>query len=82
MHSALVSIRVILGLLVQIGVAIWLFLQATRDKSARWVWALFGLTFGISAAILYFLMQLVEEMKQKRTSKRLRRRIWRRTDGW
>ena len=56
----------ILHVLVKFGVAIWLFNQAKRDRATSWVWGLFGLIFGISAAILYFLMQLIEEMKMKR----------------
>ena len=70
MQKGLLAARTILGLLVQIGIAVWLFMQAKRDKAARWVWALFGLTFGISAAILYFLLQLIEEMKLKRKSEK------------
>jgi len=46
----------------------WLFIQARRDKATSWIWLLFGCTFGISAAILYFLMQLVDDMKQNRTT--------------
>lgn len=53
----------ILPALVQIGIGIWLFQQARRDERSRWVWGLFGLTFGINAAILYFLMQLIEQAK-------------------
>ena len=58
----------ILYVLVRFGVGIWLFIQAKRDRAASWVWGLFGLIFSISAAILYFVMQLVEEMKLKRIS--------------
>lgn len=60
--------RNIVSMLVCLGVAVWLFIQAKRDKASPWVWCLFGFTFGISAAILYFLIQLIEEMKMKRTA--------------
>ena len=65
-QHTLVTVRAVLCALVQTGVAVWLFVEATRDKAARWVWSLFGLTFGLSAAILYFLVQLVEESRLKR----------------
>ena len=67
-QKGMIGARSILTLLVQIGIGIWLFIQAKRDKAKSWIWLLFGLSFGVSAAILYFLMQLVEEMKFKRTS--------------
>ncbi len=67
-HKALIAARSIVSVLVYLGVAIWLFIQAKRDKASPWVWGLFGLIFGISAAILYFLMQFIEEMKMKRTA--------------
>lgn len=58
----------IVSMLVHFGVGVWLFIQAKQDKAIPWVWGLFGLTFGISAAILYFLMYLIKEMKIKRTA--------------
>lgn len=61
----LVTSQSIVPALVQIGVAVWLFQQARRDSRSRWTWSLFGLVFGISAAFLYFLMQLVEQMKTR-----------------
>jgi len=67
-QKGMLASRNILSLLVQIGIGMWLFIQARRDKATSWIWLLFGCTFGISAAILYFLMQLVDEMKQNRTT--------------
>ncbi len=66
-HKAMLAARNIISVLVQVGVAVWLFIQAKRDRATSWVWGLFGLTFGISAAILYFLLRLVDEMKVKRS---------------
>ena len=66
-HKAMLAARNIASVLVHIGIAAWLFIQAKWDRNTSWVWALFGFTFGISAAILYFLLRLVEEMKAKRS---------------
>ena len=62
------TVQRILYVVVQFGVAIWLFIQAKRDRTRSWVWGLFGLIFGIVAVVLYFLMQLIEQMKMKRTA--------------
>ncbi|MEO0376595.1 MAG: hypothetical protein AAF329_18630 [Cyanobacteria bacterium P01_A01_bin.17] len=64
-ESAMVTFRVTIAALVQIGVGYWMFIQATRDHRSQWTWCLFGLTFGINAAILYFLVQLTEQVKLK-----------------
>jgi len=49
--------------LVNIVIAVWLFVAAKRNVRAKWIWALFGLTYGLSAIILYFIMDLIEEIK-------------------
>ncbi|MDD5707082.1 MAG: hypothetical protein PHR35_14255 [Kiritimatiellae bacterium] len=54
---------------VTIAVAIWMFLQARRDGAARWVWMLFGLAFGLMAPVLYFLLQLIQELRSVRNMK-------------
>ncbi|MCK4820910.1 hypothetical protein KA005_34415, partial [bacterium] len=67
-QKGMLAARNIVSVLVQVGVAVWLFIQAKRDRATSWVWGLFGLTFGISAAILYFLLGFIEEMKVKRNA--------------
>ena len=62
------SVRAILAVLVHIAIGVWLFVQAKRDKLSPWVWCLFGCLFGITVIVLYYVMQLVEEMKLKRKS--------------
>jgi len=53
--------------MVDIGVGIWLFISAGKDGRARWVWALFGLTGGLIAAVLYVLVDIAATLKaQKR----------------
>jgi hypothetical protein len=46
--------------IVQTGIAVWLFIIARRDGMTPWVWALFGLTFGLTAPILYYCMKFYE----------------------
>ena len=50
---------------VNIGVAIWLFISAGKDGRARWVWALFGMTGGLTAAVLYVLVDLADTLKKQ-----------------
>ena len=61
--STIMFVRLAFSSLVQMGVGVWLFIQAKRDEKTPWIWCLFGLTFGIVAAVLYFLIQIVEDMK-------------------
>ena len=63
---SLVFARGVLTVIVQIAVGIWLFGTAKRDKFSPWVWSLFGFLFGITAIVLYYVMQLAEELKVKR----------------
>jgi len=46
--------------IVQTGIAVWLFIIARKDGMTPWVWALFGLTFGLAAPILYYCMKFYE----------------------
>ena len=66
-QKGIVSAQNVVSLLVHFGVSVWLFIQARRDKASPWVWGLLGLTFSISAAILYFLLQLIEKMKTQKS---------------
>lgn len=54
---------------VNIAVAFWMFVQARRDGAARCVWMLFGLVFGLIAPMLYFLLQLLQELRALRILK-------------
>ena len=51
------------GVLVHIGVAIWLFILARRHQAQPWIWCLFGLFFGLIAAILFYLIRIYESLK-------------------
>jgi len=42
-------------ILVQLGLAIWVFILATKDRRQRWVWSFLSLALGVAGPILYFL---------------------------
>jgi len=53
----------ILRLIISLGVGIWLFILARREKAVPWIWLLFGLTFGLIAAVLYFILRVYDSVK-------------------
>ena len=65
LRSAFASMSILLGLSVHIGVAAWLFIQARRNGGTPWLWALLGLTTGLTAAILYWLGEIRDQLIQK-----------------
>jgi hypothetical protein len=74
LQSRLILIaRVALGYLVSGVLAVWLFMQAKRSGRAKWIWALFALTFGLEAVLLYFVLEMLNELKQQRGSESARR---------
>jgi hypothetical protein len=46
------------GGLVNIGGAIWLFVEARAAALRYWLWSLFGLCFGLLGVALFYLVQL------------------------
>ena len=47
---------VVLARLVDVGVGVWLFIEARREKLAAWVWGLFGLVFGLIGLVVFYLL--------------------------
>ena len=66
LRSAFAASTIILGFIVHIGVAVWLYIQARRNCGTPWLWALFGLTTGLTAAILYWLGEIRDHLIQKK----------------
>lgn len=56
-------VRISVNYSVQLGIAVWLYIQARQDHELQWLWALSGLILSIKAAILYFLVQLFRNRK-------------------
>jgi len=52
--------------LVELAIGIWLFIQAKSTNSAKWIWLMLGFVFRINAAILYYLIQYIDVLTQKK----------------
>lgn len=63
LKSAYVLLSYVLQIAVQIGVAVWLFIQARQNKDSPWIWGVLGLTTGLVAAVLYVLLQIHNHLK-------------------
>ena len=50
--------------LVHIGIAIWLYIIAKKEKASPWIWALLGLVSGILAPILFYVIKVYEKLNQ------------------
>ena len=61
------SAAVIWGGAVNIGAAVWLAVEARVAARSLWVWALFGLCFGLLAVALFYLVQLHAQRNVQKT---------------
>ena len=57
------SLQLILSAIVSICVAVWLYRDSKTAGMNPWVWAVFSLAYGLSAAILYFLIRVLQEIR-------------------
>jgi len=57
--------------IVQIGVAIWLFITARRGNETPWVWALLGLTYGVFGALLFFVLRIHDRQQGEEPANQL-----------
>jgi hypothetical protein len=46
--------------MVNLAIGIWLFIQARQSKNVPWIWLLFGLFYGLIAAVLFYIMRIYE----------------------
>jgi di/tricarboxylate transporter len=58
---AITTVRSVLSIIVHLAVGIWLFVQARQSKGTPWIWLLFGLVYGLLAAVLFFLLKMCEQ---------------------
>lgn len=49
--------------IVELAIGLWLFFQT---RSAKWIWLMLGIIFGINAAILYYLIQYIDLQKSEK----------------
>ena len=63
MLGTIASAHVLLSQVVNIAVGIWLFVVAKKNNRTPWIWLLFGLFFGLIAAVLYYLIEIHDALK-------------------
>jgi len=56
------------GGLVNVGAAIWLFVEARAAALRSWVWSLFGLCFGLLGVALFYLVELYATHRASKTN--------------
>jgi high-affinity Fe2+/Pb2+ permease len=56
--TAIASVHVILCALLNIGVGVWLFVLAQKYNATPWLWLVYGLFFGVIAAVLFYLVRI------------------------
>jgi hypothetical protein len=59
------SIFSVFRMLVNICVAIWLFVAAREHKAQAWAWCVFGVFFGLAAAIFFYLVCIYETLRAR-----------------
>lgn len=64
MQNSFILVQTVLMAAVKLGIGIWLFIEARKHNKCAWIWMLLGLVFGIPAAILYYLMMILERLNQ------------------
>jgi uncharacterized BrkB/YihY/UPF0761 family membrane protein len=58
-------ISFLLSNLINFGVGIWLYIEARREKINRWVWAIFGVIFGLMGLVIYYLIRINTKIPEK-----------------
>ena len=61
----IIPVQFLIRILLQIGLATWIYFRAVGTKKYKWIWSLFSLFFGIYGVIIYFLKQLVDGKNYK-----------------
>ena len=49
-------------LILRIAIALWLYMRADRETECPWIWCLLGLTFGLVAVGVYFLIDIYKKV--------------------
>jgi hypothetical protein len=53
-------------IIVNIGCGIWLFFESKNEKTNIWLWLFVGFFTGIFGVIVWFLKEILKEMKEKK----------------
>ena len=51
--------------IVDIGIAVGLFIVARRGKETPWVWALLGLLYGLVAPLLFYVVRIYDRLESQ-----------------
>ena len=62
-YNFLMTSPLFISYLVNLAMGCWLFVDARNRHRNKWVWAFFGLLFGVLAVIIYLLFVLTEEIR-------------------
>ena len=66
-QSAFIAIAKIIRSLVEIGIGVWLFVVARKEKNTMpWLWGLFGFFFGLIAVVLFYAVKIYESINEGR----------------
>jgi len=68
LQSASAAVTIPFILLINIGLGIWLYIEAKKDKSTPWVWCLFGLLFGLTGVAVFYLVRIYNLLKRNNDS--------------
>ena len=59
----IVTIRSLISIMVNLAIGIWLFIQARQSNNVPWIWLLFGLIYGLIAAVLFYILRIYESQR-------------------
>jgi len=57
------TVSIGLGGIVNVGSAIWLYVEAKAESLKSWVWSIFGLFFGLIGIIVFYAIQIYTAKK-------------------
>jgi hypothetical protein len=52
-------------ILLNSAIAIWMFIESRRNNNSPYIWVLFALWFGLTAPILFYIMQIYTRINNK-----------------
>ncbi len=60
-------VQFVLAYLVNIIIAVWAYREAKKQNEQPWIWAALALFFGLIAAVTFYLVLVVRELRELRT---------------
>ena len=64
-YDAMYFLYAYAGMLPQILITVWMFIDAKKRNLNRWIWGAVGLGLGVNGAVLYIALQILEAIRQK-----------------